>query len=296
MKIRLTILTLTALALSACGGGDSTTEADPSPSPSSSAASATPSEPTSTAAPTPTPGPDQDGDGAEDAVDRYPTNPYAALPVPIKITCQVRGGVERFTIDRANPDFTQAWKTPLPDPPGDPSTPGVYCEQGAFGEGVKPQPYSAIEAQLIKLDRRPSRYTLAIPYEQCVEHDTRWTLNLWPVSRQQVPEAEAALTLCPNHPNAAAIRERIGGQGQLEQELQDGVAFYDGTYRVGKRIQPGTYATTEGVEGCYWERTDDAGETIDNNFVPSAPRVETTIQAGDYSFYSEGCGLWRRVN
>lgn len=70
--------------------------------------------------------------------------------------------------------------------------------------------------------------------------------------------------------------------------------FGPGTYRVGTMIEPGTYVSESDTprEGCYWERTDAAGNIIDNNFISSSFRAEVTIMAGDYSFTSERCGRW----
>ena len=75
---------------------------------------------------------------------------------------------------------------------------------------------------------------------------------------------------------------------------KSGRQFDDGLYRVGKDIKPGTYYTTD-VDGCYWERQNRNGGTIDNGFVISAKRVQVTIRSGDYAFMSEDCGTWKPV-
>ena len=49
--------------------------------------------------------------------------------------------------------------------------------------------------------------------------------------------------------------------------------FYAGTFNVVSgtgELLPGTYEVHD-VEECYWERVDDSGETIDNNFIIAAP-------------------------
>src|SRR5690606_31661517 len=86
------------------------------------------------------------------------------------------------------------------------------------------------------------------------------------------------------------------------------VTLYAGLYSIGdewteatehygtsglKSTTPGTYVVYD-VEDCYWERLDDRGEIIDNNFIMAAPRVQATIRASDYAFNSE-CGRWVRV-
>lgn len=57
--------------------------------------------------------------------------------------------------------------------------------------------------------------------------------------------------------------------------------------------QPGTWVTYH-VDGCYWERLDNRGEIIDNNFASSAPQVQVTISSNDFAFNSNGCGRWLR--
>lgn len=232
---------------------------------------------------------DSDGDGYSDADDQYPENALAWEPETITVVCDVKGGRMRFKIDRIEPDWGKVWRRNLPLERSVVGL-GVYCES----YGPKLTPVSDVEQELWDAERRPGRYTLRIPYEQCVEHGTPWTMNEWPVSAQQIPEARAALTLCPKHPDAAAIRARIGDQEQLEVDRQEGRAFSDGNFRVGKRIEPGTYYTTR-VKNCYWERLDAAGNIIDNNFLPSALRVEVYISASDFSFHSDGCGEWRQI-
>jgi hypothetical protein len=111
-------------------------------------------------------------------------------------------------------------------------------------------------------------------------------------NRKQINEITGALMLCPNHPDRnQAARYIDAALGRLRLETQ-GRVFADGTYRVGKAIQPGTYVATGNLDGCYWERADRNGEIIDNYFTLSARRAQVTIAASDYSFYSEDCGRW----
>jgi hypothetical protein len=60
-------------------------------------------------------------------------------------------------------------------------------------------------------------------------------------------------------------------------------------------IPPGTYRAKGAVEDCYWERTSEAGEILDNNFATSAQSIMVTIQASDGQFTSEGCEVWKPV-
>lgn len=281
----------TLAALYGCSGSDASNVPASTPA-TSEAPTPTPSETLSEP-----PAPDTDGDGFIDVVDAYPKNELAWKEETITVICDVKGkGNLKFTIDRIHPDFSEAWNTPLPEGRG--LFNGVYCEEESsyrFTGAPRMTPVSGVEQAIWDRDKKPNEYTIPIPYEQCVEHDSHFIRNGWPVSKQQVPEAETALMLCPNHPNADLIRANIADQKNLAQELQTGESFYDGNYRVGPRVKAGTYAVTNRVENCYWERLDRTGTIIDNNFVTGALRVEVTIQPTDFSFHSEGCGLWRKV-
>ncbi|MFJ3283284.1 hypothetical protein [Streptomyces halstedii] len=60
-------------------------------------------------------------------------------------------------------------------------------------------------------------------------------------------------------------------------------------------IPPGTYRSKGAMEDCYWERTTEAGEIIDNNFATSARSITVTIAASDGQFTSERCAVWKPV-
>ncbi|HEX6483146.1 MAG TPA: hypothetical protein VF043_30245 [Ktedonobacteraceae bacterium] len=72
--------------------------------------------------------------------------------------------------------------------------------------------------------------------------------------------------------------------------------FGDGTFQVGKDIQPGTYRTRVGSSNCYYERlkgfsgsTDDIIANNNTDF----PAI-VTIQATDKGFTSQNCGTWTK--
>jgi hypothetical protein len=70
--------------------------------------------------------------------------------------------------------------------------------------------------------------------------------------------------------------------------------FGDGTFQVGKDIQPGTYRTRVGSPNCYYARLKGFGGTVDDiiaNNNTDAPAI-VTIAATDAGFESEGCGTW----
>ncbi len=72
--------------------------------------------------------------------------------------------------------------------------------------------------------------------------------------------------------------------------------FGDGTFVVGKDIQPGTYRTREASSGCYYARLSGfggtLGEIIANNNT-DAPAI-VTIAATDKGFESTRCGTWTK--
>ncbi|HEY7832295.1 MAG TPA: hypothetical protein VIG30_01905 [Ktedonobacterales bacterium] len=70
--------------------------------------------------------------------------------------------------------------------------------------------------------------------------------------------------------------------------------FGDGTFQVGKDIQPGTYRTRVGSPGCYYARLKGFGGTVDDiiaNDNTDAPAV-VLIAATDKGFQSQNCGTW----
>ncbi|WP_065486379.1 hypothetical protein [Streptomyces sp. PTY087I2] len=85
--------------------------------------------------------------------------------------------------------------------------------------------------------------------------------------------------------------------------------FGDGTYVVstkapsddqiaegeGLPIPPGTYQASGWMEDCYWERTSEGGEIIDNQLATSALSITVTIAPSDGQFTSERCAVWKPV-
>jgi hypothetical protein len=70
--------------------------------------------------------------------------------------------------------------------------------------------------------------------------------------------------------------------------------FGDGTYQVGKDIQPGTYRTLTGSSGCYYARLKGFGGTVGEiiaNNITDAPAI-VSIASSDMGFESQSCGTW----
>lgn len=78
--------------------------------------------------------------------------------------------------------------------------------------------------------------------------------------------------------------------------------FGDGTYVVTSKkvdgeqtIPPGTYQAVGKMDDCYWERTAESGDIIDNSFATSARKITVTIRSSDGQFTSERCATWKPV-
>lgn len=131
--------------------------------------------------------------------------------------------------------------------------------------------------------------------------------DLTSLSEDQLKEVKGALVLCPKHKDRTKIDKQVKNSETILAQEKNGTRFRDGTYRVGKDIKAGTYVSTGypekdlddededgSMENCYWERTNAAGDIIDNHFGTHAFRVQVTIQPSDYSFDTENCGEWVR--
>lgn len=68
-------------------------------------------------------------------------------------------------------------------------------------------------------------------------------------------------------------------------------SFRDGQHIVGRDIMPGTYRASSVSDICFWERKDQDGSVIDNAFSTVA-----TIRSSDFTFQSNRCGTWSRVD
>ena len=70
--------------------------------------------------------------------------------------------------------------------------------------------------------------------------------------------------------------------------------FTDGSYQVGIDIQPGTYRTTTGSQGCYYARLKGFGGSVEDilaNNITDDPAI-VTILPTDKGFESQNCGTW----
>jgi hypothetical protein len=166
-----------------------------------------------------------------------------------------------------------------------------YCLDTTVAGDPSPKEEKAVQ---VAYGRRADFDSYSTLYGICAEnHRGQFNYLRSAGGANQIRELTGAFMLCPHHPNRAqAARYLDAAKAELVLERQ-GRLFTDGTFRVGKAIQPGTYVARGDLEGCYWERTNRNGGTIDNYFTMSATRVQVTIAASDYTFTSDGCGEWK---
>ncbi|WP_445527227.1 hypothetical protein [Streptomyces cyslabdanicus] len=88
-----------------------------------------------------------------------------------------------------------------------------------------------------------------------------------------------------------------GGAGTKDKEDKAPAFDGDGSYVVGKDIQPGTYKTAGNSDSCYWERARDASGEFEsilaNDNVTGTSYV--TVKASDKLFKTNGCEGWQTV-
>ncbi|MGS2592138.1 hypothetical protein [Streptomyces hebeiensis] len=85
--------------------------------------------------------------------------------------------------------------------------------------------------------------------------------------------------------------ERWVGSGEYEVKGKPGPADAESDVLV---MPAGTYRTVGALADCYWERTSEDGQIIDNQFATQARRITVTVRAGEL-FKSEQCGTWKPV-
>ncbi|MCX5115959.1 hypothetical protein OG992_02135 [Micromonospora sp. NBC_00362] len=264
---------LLATMLTSCGDEKRSTATPVTATPSMSASPRT--------SPTPPP-PDRDGDAVPDSSDSYPDDPKnTPQQPPVSFECDTGNDWDALLTVRpgkdGRPDFSEVW-----------AAKPTSCDAQ-----TEIQPVTDTE----KAALTTSKYDdgdIATLYEMCaaVDPEDTYLEAGFAASSEQIPEINAALLLCPSYPYAKKWRETVK-RGQVDADLAaQGRIFDEGTFRVGKEIKPGTYVTTD-VDGCYWERQDSSGHTIDNYFTNSARRVQVTIRSSDYAFSSQSCGEWR---
>jgi hypothetical protein len=94
--------------------------------------------------------------------------------------------------------------------------------------------------------------------------------------------------------NTASSQQEVAQKSQPTPTPDTHPHFRDGSYQVGKDLQPGTYRTREASSGCYFARLSGFGGSLDEilaNENTDAPTV-VTILPTDKGFTSSRCGTW----
>ncbi len=249
------VTALSVLVLSACGSGEAANKAEPSETTTPSATSSTPT-PMSTPTPSATP------TAAEVEIGCYD---YKQDAVVVGEPAQL----------------SSFWSYHFDD-----------CYDSTSKGTPSDKEQRALETAYPK---NPKVKSLSTLYGICAENDKKWMNHITTSgSPTQLQELRGALMLCPDHPQRKKVEGFVKIAQANNQLIASGRVFYDGTHRVGRKVPAGTYYAEPDGDGCYWERTDSAGNIIDNNF-SNGLRVEMTVYASDYSIKVDGCGEWRPV-
>lgn len=205
------------------------------------------------------------------------TNPMSR---PLDITCRSE--------DRSTSTFstiTEAWEA------------DIDARYRCDVEDLPRSEWTDFEEQAIDVAGYESG-SIGILYGKCAQPLLGDQDGRLPYSDGQRDEVEGALTLCPDHPDAGEVQDRMTEAVRVEQMTEEGRAFYSGTYRIGEDVQAGRYASEAGeepFEGCYWALLDESGEIIDNNFISSGFRVEISVPSSAYSLTVDRCGQFLPV-
>lgn len=120
------------------------------------------------------------------------------------------------------------------------------------------------------------------------------------LSDGQANEIEGALMLCPSHPRADYIKQKLDRDRSTVKEAREkreqGLIKDDGTYSVPNEFAYGIWRTRgEKITNCYWETRDGAGNILENNFINGGAGAQVNIYEGVASFHSTGCGAWEKI-
>lgn len=96
--------------------------------------------------------------------------------------------------------------------------------------------------------------------------------------------------------STSALQSTSAPQSQPTTAKKTFAHFGDGTFVVGKDIQPGTYRTRVASPGCYYARLKGFGGTTDDVIANDDTDFTAivTIAATDKGFQSQNCGTWTK--
>lgn len=176
----------------------------------------------------------------------------------------------------------------------------------------------------------PETYNLALYYyygrcgqfQMGLEEDPQaeWAKT----SADDIAQIEAALILCPEHPEREAVEKLMedaaadiaaGEEAEAEKEAAekaaakkkakakaarqaeiDAMTVEPGTYLVGDDVKPGTYVakSSSEFENCYWEVSSKSGNIINNEWAIEGKSMVAIIPKSAYTFKNSGCGNFIR--
>lgn len=113
------------------------------------------------------------------------------------------------------------------------------------------------------------------------------TTNI-PAAQSTQPATQSSPTQAPAQPTATPK--------PTQKPTPSFATFGDGTFQVGKDIQPGTYRTRVGSSNCYYARLKGFSGSLDDilaNDNTDAPAI-VTIKSSDKGFESQNCGTWTK--
>ncbi|MBS3180272.1 MULTISPECIES: hypothetical protein [unclassified Pseudoclavibacter] len=142
-------------------------------------------------------------------------------------------------------------------------------------------------------DVAPDDVRLADVYALCATPGFYFAISPGISTDEQSSQLEAALILCPEHPDAESARTSLNTYEANVTAGNDGTRFNDGVWKVGDEIKPGTYKPETPSDNCRWFRYDDKGEWIETSYDKTQAEIVVTIDAKDSTFESRNCGYWR---
>ncbi|WP_424464864.1 hypothetical protein [Pseudoclavibacter helvolus] len=142
-------------------------------------------------------------------------------------------------------------------------------------------------------DAAPDDVRLADVYALCATPGFYFAISPGISTDEQASQLEAALILCPEHPDADSARTSLNTYDANVTAGNDGTRFNDGVWKVGEEIKPGTYKPEAPSDTCRWFRYDAKGDWIESSYDKSQAEIVVTIDATDDTFESRNCGYWR---
>jgi hypothetical protein len=104
--------------------------------------------------------------------------------------------------------------------------------------------------------------------------------------------------LCPKW--SGTVKQAVSGDyerwyGVGDYEVKEHPAAFDPSGESDVlEMAPGTYRARGEFEDCYWERTSQSGDIIDNQFVTQARTLTVTVRAGE--LFKNECGVFKPVS